>query len=34
MPPAFTAGGAQVLTDHYAVGDEVAHLVRGGTRGC
>jgi hypothetical protein len=34
MPPAFAAGGAQVLTDHYAVGDEIAHLVRGGTRGC
>jgi len=34
MPPAFTASGAQVLTDHYAIGDEVAHLVRGGTRGC
>jgi hypothetical protein len=34
MPPAFTASGAQVLTDHYAVGDEAAHLVRGGTRGC
>ncbi len=34
MPPAFEAGGARVLTDHYAVGDEVAHLVRGGTRGC
>ena len=33
MPPAFAAG-AQVLTDHYAVGDEIAHLVRGGTRGC
>jgi hypothetical protein len=34
MPPAFSAGGAQVVTDHYAAGDEVAHLVRGGTRGC
>jgi hypothetical protein len=34
MPPAFTVGGAQVLTDHYAVVDEIAHLVRGGTRGC
>jgi hypothetical protein len=34
MPPAFTASGTQVLTDHYAVGDEAAHLVRGGTRGC
>jgi hypothetical protein len=34
MPPAFAADGARVLTDHYAVGDEVAHLVRGGTRGC
>ena len=34
MPPVFEAGGARVLTDHYGVGDEVAHLVRGGTRGC
>lgn len=34
MPPAFTASGERVVTDHYAVGDEVAHLVRGGTCGC
>ncbi len=34
MPPAFAAGRAQVLTDHYAVADEVAHLVRGSTCGC
>ena len=34
MPPAFTAGGELVVIDHYAAGDEVAHLVRGGTRGC
>jgi hypothetical protein len=34
MPPAFTASGERVVIDHYAAGDEVAHLVRGGTRGC
>jgi hypothetical protein len=34
MPPAFTASGEQVVTDHYAAGEEIAHLVRGGTRGC
>jgi hypothetical protein len=34
MPPAFSASGEQVVIDHYAAGDEVAHLVRGGTRGC
>jgi hypothetical protein len=34
MPPAFAAPGTQIVTDHYAVADEVAHLVRGGTRGC
>jgi hypothetical protein len=34
MPPAFIASGEQLVIDHYAAGDEVAHLVRGGTRGC
>jgi hypothetical protein len=34
MPPAFLTAGTQVVTDHYAVADEVAHLVRGSTRGC
>jgi hypothetical protein len=34
MPPAFTVGGTRVLTDHYAVADEAAHLVRGATGGC
>jgi hypothetical protein len=34
MPPAFAVSGTRILTDHYAVADEVAHLVRGGTRGC
>ena len=34
MPTAFTASGEQVVIDHYAAGDEVAHLVRGGTCGC
>jgi hypothetical protein len=34
MPPAFDVAGTRILTDHYAVADEVAHLIRAGTRGC
>lgn len=29
MPPAFAAGVTRILTDHYAIADEVAYLVRG-----
>ncbi len=32
MSPAFAAGDARILTDHYAVTDEVAHLLQAGRK--